>query len=1522
MGEFGWAYVKGALTASGPTGSIQFRDDDSTCGTGITGSANLLFLTGTILDDPNGPYELRLTGSFNMFGDQTIDGNLTVVGSTTTISASNLIIQDPVIGLGFGTASAHTGAAGDRGFIFGLRTDANQALIWDQTSASFIVGKVGAVGPHNDPGPGDEAIYDINEDDLSVFKVGGIIASGTTAPGLGEIYGLSMRTSGDIAVSGAAVFNDVGGDNDFRVESDDNANMLFVDASTDRVGVGTATPLSTLHLYGSSGEVELRIQSDTAYTSIVQKDNNELIIQNAATDGVIIFHDDTAERMRIDKDGKVGINDSTPTAMLNVQGTADSAVPTLLIDHDDADVIGVQLNFLNSTANAIDIDAFNTTANVIDVAATSLTTGKALFIDAGNATTTTTNAGAIAHIDFDKTGIVASGQTSTFKGFEIDMDDAANNAGTSTMTGMDIGVVNVDAGDGTTQNVCLNVSGSGADKNYGLQVCVDDHADSYDIVMSSSLNNNDYGVIYVGADGVMTLATVDQDAANANIVLAPDGKVSVSSNFEVLGTTTLGDASGDSVTIYGATVNIPNVAAGTDNTVLVYNGSSIVTDEIDSRVWGSTLVDGTNGTDNELAIFTDSNSVEGDSNLTWDGSTLDVGGALTVDGNTTLGDASGDTATINAQTIVLANVAAGTDNTVLVYNGSTIVTDEIDSRVWGSTLIDASGTPSNNQIAVWTDANTVEGEGSLTYDSDTSVMTLTDSYLRLDNTGAAASEHALFIDSVNTTVQVAQIKALNTTSNVIEVTGSALTTGGLLHLQSDSSDAGNRTLFTVHNDNTAAVGVQMVHFKNDAVGGAGDPILLVESTAAETEAIVEIRNSNTATDKPPILKLNRASWADADDMGIGTIIFQGVHDAASWPDNIEYATIVGTASDTAEDDEGGKIVFNVYAGGQAGTAASTNLLSIGGEVKDGAVCEVVVNDAGIDCDFRIEGDSETHLIFAEAANDRVSIGASVDSPAATLEVTNASDGGVPLIQLNSNDTDKTALDINANNIDASVVDITANAVTTAAALNIDANALTTGAGLVVASTSTQTGAASALVAIKSNGDRGHASNRHSGLFIDFDSTAGTAAAALYIDSEQTTGMVVDIDADALTAGTGINISADALTTGTALAVADDSSNTGTRNTVLIKQDNVAAIAATALTVQSDGGITGMTIDKNYSEAGSNNRVVSGLVIDFDKTGDTDGDNTLTGISVDMDNATATDGDNTMTGIRVTPTLTHASDAGTTFITAGEFAAVGSANGTSKTQGLDVRAESADNNLGIVIVTTDGGTQTPENADIVIKSSAAPDDYFSLKVGTDAETVIETVENSGGSTAHLTFKVDGNMSSSAAHGVSSFYVQSTGSHFEGGGIGVHVVGNKIATGSLGVNAHYDPTSLKVSTGGGDVVLFGADTANTMAANRLVYLNTSGEWIGADADAVGSSGGVLLGICLGADPSDGVLLRGFHHLSSVQGSFAKGAACYVSEAIGEIDFTAPSDPGDVVRVVGFGTSVTNVIYFNPDNTWIEL
>ena len=139
----------------------------------------------------------------------------------------------------------------------------------------------------------------------------------------------------------------------------------------------------------------------------------------------------------------------------------------------------------------------------------------------------------------------------------------------------------------------------------------------------------------------------------------------------------------------------------------------------------------------------------------------------------------------------------------------------------------------------------------------------------------------------------------------------------------------------------------------------------------------------------------------------------------------------------------------------------------------------------------------------------------------------------------------------------------------------------------------------------------------------------------------------------------------------------------------------------------------------------------------------------------------------------------------------------------------------------------------------------------------------------------------------------------------------------------MDVHHDPTGLPNDTGGGEVVTFGTeDTTDTLAAGKLMYMATDGKWKYADADAASTSGGVLLGIALGTAVSDGILLRGFFDAATIQGSFAKGAACYVSENEGVIDFTAPSASGDIIRVVGYGTDTTNVIYFNPGSTWIEL
>jgi hypothetical protein len=60
--------------------------------------------------------------------------------------------------------------------------------------------------------------------------------------------------SGSLTSNTASVFNENGDDFDFRVESDGNENMLFVDAGNNRVGVGTGSATSPLHVQGTSND--------------------------------------------------------------------------------------------------------------------------------------------------------------------------------------------------------------------------------------------------------------------------------------------------------------------------------------------------------------------------------------------------------------------------------------------------------------------------------------------------------------------------------------------------------------------------------------------------------------------------------------------------------------------------------------------------------------------------------------------------------------------------------------------------------------------------------------------------------------------------------------------------------------------------------------------------------------------------------------------------------------------------------------------------------------------------------------------------------------------------------------------------------------------------------------------------------------------------------------------------------------------------------------------------------------------
>jgi len=121
-------------------------------------------------------------------------------------------------------------------------------------------------------------------------------------------------------------------------------------------------------------------------------------------------------------------------------------------------------------------------------------------------------------------------------------------------------------------------------------------------------------------------------------------------------------------------------------------------------------------------------------------------------------------------------------------------------------------------------------------------------------------------------------------------------------------------------------------------------------------------------------------------------------------------------------------------------------------------------------------------------------------------------------------------------------------------------------------------------------------------------------------------------------------------------------------------------------------------------------------------------------------------------------------------------------------------------------------------------------------------------------------------------------------------------------------------------GGDIYYYG----NGSTVKGGVYYINGTNWTLADADAEASTSG-LLAVALGTDPDvHGMLLRGFVTLlTEIEGTEAIGSPIYLSATnSGKATITVPGS-GDFVRVLGYSLHATgNQVYFNPDNTWVEV
>jgi len=159
--------------------------------------------------------------------------------------------------VGIGTSSAGSFTIGD--LVVGDGAGARGITIFAATDNEAIIRF--ADGTSGDQQYRGQIKYNHAEDSLNFHANG---ASGSAE-------NLILKNS-------EAVFNEGGIDTDFRVESDGNANMLFVDGGTNRVGVGNAAPSTMLEVTGNgdadTGITTTHTRSGVGFTLSLNNTNN------------------------------------------------------------------------------------------------------------------------------------------------------------------------------------------------------------------------------------------------------------------------------------------------------------------------------------------------------------------------------------------------------------------------------------------------------------------------------------------------------------------------------------------------------------------------------------------------------------------------------------------------------------------------------------------------------------------------------------------------------------------------------------------------------------------------------------------------------------------------------------------------------------------------------------------------------------------------------------------------------------------------------------------------------------------------------------------------------------------------------------------------------------------------------------------------------------------------------------------------------------------------------------------------
>ena len=225
----------------------------------------------------------------------------------------------------------------------------------------------------------------------------------------------------------------------------------------------------------------------------------------------------------LDNDG-IGLTKITSDGV-EIENSSTSGAPALLIDNDDAD------------QTALKIEAANTSATIVDVDASQLSTGfgvriqddsyerstghVAISVTDTHTATIDRGGNGLLKVDYNRPSgsSVASAQSVSAIGAEIRMDDnATNNLGNTSITGLDVhcDFANTGAGINTATGIVTRVGGGDVNQ---------------DIKMINDADDSEYVTIRTGAGGVCNITTASDDATG-HITLSADGNITLTSGTD------------------------------------------------------------------------------------------------------------------------------------------------------------------------------------------------------------------------------------------------------------------------------------------------------------------------------------------------------------------------------------------------------------------------------------------------------------------------------------------------------------------------------------------------------------------------------------------------------------------------------------------------------------------------------------------------------------------------------------------------------------------------------------------------------------------------------------------------------------------------------------------------------------------------------------------------------------------------------------------------------------------------------